>query len=88
MSLELDMQMVCQQEMLAKFYLTHVGIVNVTFSVTYQTAAASDVIITPSNGVVTLQDGQLSVPINIVIIDDNYPELNEELQLQLTGVTG
>lgn len=55
---------------------------------TYQTAAASDVIIIPSNGVVTLQDGQLSVPINIVIIDDNYPELNEELQLQLTGVTG
>lgn len=45
-------------------------------------------IISPSDGTVTLQDGKMSATISVNIVDDTVSELDEDLQIVLTSVTG
>ena len=64
------------------------GMATATFNVTYQTASSDDVIIIPTNGIVVFEDGMTSVDINITLLDDVKPELNENLLLTLISTTG
>ena len=64
------------------------GVATASFNATYQTASSSDVKIYPTNGVVMFQDGIISESINISIVDDLTPELNENLFLTLVSTTG
>jgi hypothetical protein len=56
--------------------------------VTYTTASASDVIITPVGGVVSFIDGQSTATISVNVVDDTIPEQSEILAIRLLSVTG
>ena len=67
---------------------TAVGVVTVNFSVVYQTGSANDVVVAPGNGMVTFEDGVTFVEVNVSIVEDNDPELNENIILRLESTTG
>ena len=54
----------------------------------YSSASAADVTITPSTGSVTLMDGQTEASITVDITDDAIPEETESLQIELTSASG
>lgn len=58
------------------------------YIVTYQTASASDIILTPSEGVVTFAPGQTQASISVSVLDDELPEEQELLMLSLVSVSG
>lgn len=60
----------------------------VTYEVTYLTASASDVIVTPTGGVVSFVDGQRAATISVDIVDDTIPEESEILTIRLISVSG
>ena len=68
--------------------LLHTGVAQVTFEVTYSTAMAGDVIITPTGGVVNFVNGQSIAAISVEVIDDVIPEMSEILTIRLISVTG
>ena len=55
---------------------------------TYSTASASDVIITPVGGVVSFVNGQNTATISVDVVDDTIPEQSEILTIRLVSVTG
>ena len=55
---------------------------------TYTTASASDVTITPVGGVVSFIDGQSTATISVNVVDDAIPEQSEILTIRLLSVTG
>lgn len=57
---------------------------------TYTTASANDVTITPApiGGVVNFVDGQSSATISVEVLDDSIPEMSEILTFRLVSVTG
>lgn len=65
-----------------------VGVVTANFTVVYQTASMNDSMVWPSNGMLTFEDGIGSVTVNVSLIDDEIPELNEALLLKLVSTTG
>ena len=54
----------------------------------FMTAQSSDVNIAPPSRIVTFMDGENSTQIFVTAIEDSFPELREELQLELISVTG
>ena len=64
------------------------GVAEVSFQVTYTSASSGDVIITPSSGSVTLEDGQIETVISLEVVDDTTPEETESLEISLTSATG
>lgn len=60
----------------------------VSFQVTYITAIASDIAITPTNSIVTLADGETETTITLQIVNDTIPEESESLRVELISTTG
>lgn len=65
---------------------TSSGIAEVLYNVTYLTASADDVRLTPSGGVVTFAPGATQANINVRVLDDVSPEEQEQLMLTLVAV--
>ena len=64
------------------------GVAEVSFQVTYTSASADDVVITPSSGIVTLANGETEAIITIEVVNDTIPEESESLRVDLTSTTG
>lgn len=65
-----------------------VGVATATFTVVYQTASANDSIVWPMDGLLTFAHGVSTAHINVTLVDDDLPELNEGLLLKLVSTTG
>ena len=59
-----------------------------SFEVSYTSASSGDVIVTPSSGIVTLQDGENQTVVSLEIVDDTTPEETERLTVSLISTTG
>lgn len=55
---------------------------------TYMSAIADDVAITPTNRIVTLADGETETTITLEIVNDTTPEESESLRVELISTTG
>ena len=64
------------------------GVAEVSFEVSYTSASSGDVILTPSSGIVTLQDGENQTVVSLEIVDDTTPEETERLTVSLISTTG
>lgn len=58
------------------------------YGVAYQSAFSSDVLLTPSSGVVVFVPGQTQASISVAVLDDDMPEEQELLSLNLISVRG
>ena len=68
--------------------ISRTGVADVTYSVSYQTASADDVELSPSQGVVMFSPGQTQANIAVDVLDDELPEEQELLSLSLQSVVG
>lgn len=59
-----------------------------SFQVTYTSASADDVAITPTSGIVTLANQKNETAIIVEVINDAVPEESESLRVELTSTTG
>ena len=64
------------------------GMATATFNISYQTGSSDDVVVSLADGFVVFQDGVTSVDVNVSLVDDVEPELNENLLLELVSTTG
>ena len=64
------------------------GVAEVSFEVSYLSASSNDLLITPSSGSVTLENGQNETTITLQVVDDDTPEESEELRVNLISTSG
>ena len=69
-------------------YIFFTGVAEVSFQVSYTSASADDVVITPSSGIVTLAHGETEATITLEVVNDTTPEEAESLRVDLTSTTG
>ena len=58
------------------------------FEVRYNGASESDVVVTPSGGILQLPPGVREGTISVMVLDDMIPEDQELLTISLLGTTG
>lgn len=66
----------------------NVGVAEVSFVVLYDTASGADVMVGPPTGRVVLGRGEREGVISVRVVEDEMPEENERLRIQLTSTTG
>ena len=66
----------------------HAGIVEVGFVVQHNSTQPSDVAVTPANGVLVFEAGDSEKTITVSVVDDELPEEEEFLVVQLLSATG
>ena len=66
----------------------NVGVAEVSFVVLYDTASGADVMVGPPIGRVVLGRGEREGVISVRVVEDEVPEENERLRIQLISTTG
>ena len=66
----------------------NVGVAEVSFVVLYDTASGADVMVGPPTGRVMLGRGEREGVISVRVVEDEVPEENERLRIQLISTTG
>lgn len=69
-------------------YFCAIDLAEVRFEVSYNSASASDVQVTPSSGVVQLAAGDMQASISVAVLEDNTPEEEELLSVRLLSTSG